>query len=238
MSTPVPGISARISFAACNPSSVCVGGIRTSTIATSGLWARTFRRRSSLSPAWPTTSKPASPSRRTTPSRSSTESSAITTLISRPSLFDQGSYEFARQLAFRHEPAGPAAADKGTEVRAVAARCEHDLRVGLHAGEARRHVESVDVRQVHVEEHELGLELGGGLQAGRAALGLPDHLEALGLEQQARARTEGGVVVHDQDGVGHNTDSARNRLIRPYGYPYLGPPIAPRIRLPACCGGA
>ena len=40
------------------PSSVWVGGMRTSTMATSGLCARTFRSRSSASPAWPTTSKP------------------------------------------------------------------------------------------------------------------------------------------------------------------------------------
>src|SRR4051794_4610649 len=55
--------------------------MRTSTIAASGLWARTLRSRSSASPACPTTSKPASSSRRTTPSRSSTESSATTSLI-------------------------------------------------------------------------------------------------------------------------------------------------------------
>ena len=51
------------------------GGIRMSTIATSGLWARTLRSSSSASPAWPTTSIPASSSRRAAPSRSSTESS-------------------------------------------------------------------------------------------------------------------------------------------------------------------
>ena len=38
--------------AARSPSSVCVGGMRTSTIATSGLWAPTLRSRSSASPAW------------------------------------------------------------------------------------------------------------------------------------------------------------------------------------------
>ena len=44
--------SRRISAAARRPSSVCVGGMRTSTIATSGLWALTLRSRSSASPAW------------------------------------------------------------------------------------------------------------------------------------------------------------------------------------------
>ena len=63
---------ARIVAAARRPSSVCVGGIRMSTIATSGLWARTLRSRSSASPAWATTSMPASSSSRATPSRSRT----------------------------------------------------------------------------------------------------------------------------------------------------------------------
>ena len=53
--------------------------MRTSTIATSGLWALTLRSRSSASPAWPTTSIPASSSSRATPARSRTESSASTT---------------------------------------------------------------------------------------------------------------------------------------------------------------
>ena len=75
----MPGCSARIWCAARRPSSVCVGGIRTSTTATSGLCAPTLRSRSSASPAWPATSKPDSSSRRARPSRSSTESSATTT---------------------------------------------------------------------------------------------------------------------------------------------------------------
>ena len=48
---PVPGSDARISAAARIPSSECPGGIRMSTIATSGLWARTLRSNSSESPA-------------------------------------------------------------------------------------------------------------------------------------------------------------------------------------------
>ena len=65
--------------AARSPSSVCVGGMRTSMTATSGLCAPTLRSRSSASPAWPATSKPESSSRRHRPSRNSTESSATTT---------------------------------------------------------------------------------------------------------------------------------------------------------------
>ena len=54
----MPGCSARIRCAARRPSSVWVGGMRTSTTATSGWCAPTLRSSSSASPAWPTTSKP------------------------------------------------------------------------------------------------------------------------------------------------------------------------------------
>src|SRR5919197_56652 len=45
--TPVPGCFARISCAARRPSSVCVGGMRMSTMATSGEYERTLSRSSS-----------------------------------------------------------------------------------------------------------------------------------------------------------------------------------------------
>ena len=59
--------STRICCAATRPSSVCVGGIRMSTIATSGRVSATRRRSSSAVPALPTTSKPASSSSRSEP---------------------------------------------------------------------------------------------------------------------------------------------------------------------------
>src|SRR3954451_2922292 len=121
--------------AARRPSSVCVGGIRTSTTATSGLWAPTFRIRSSASPAWPTTSKPDSSSRRTRPSRRRTESSATTTrvLIGRADyLREQLLYAIARKLRLRDEASSPRTAHERAEIRAVPARDEdHGGRVGI-----------------------------------------------------------------------------------------------------------
>src|SRR4051794_15964098 len=78
-SMPMCGNSARMMRAACRPSSLWPGGMRTSIRTTSGRCARTLRSRSSRSPAWPTTSKPACSSTRTVPARSRTESSAMTT---------------------------------------------------------------------------------------------------------------------------------------------------------------
>ena len=77
MPTAVP-CSARMASAARRPSSVWVGGIRMSTIATSGRCSRTAASSSSAVQAWATTLNPASTSRRAMPSRSSTESSART----------------------------------------------------------------------------------------------------------------------------------------------------------------
>src|SRR4051794_13683741 len=79
--TPTPGCSSRIFSAACRPSSVCVGGIRRSTIATSGPCSPTDSTSASPSSACATTSNPASVSSSATPSRSSIVSSARTTRI-------------------------------------------------------------------------------------------------------------------------------------------------------------
>src|SRR5262245_33141395 len=73
------GWSRRISVAATSPSSAYPGGIRTSTIATSGTYERTLSIRSGAFPARPTTSCPASRSSEAMPSRSSASSSAMTT---------------------------------------------------------------------------------------------------------------------------------------------------------------
>ena len=63
---------------------MCVGGMRMSTIATSGRVSSTRRSSSSAFAALPTTSIPASASRRASPSRKSISSSAITTRMAAP----------------------------------------------------------------------------------------------------------------------------------------------------------
>src|SRR5262245_33026791 len=75
-STPTPGWSARMRCAATSPSSVNVGGMRMSTIATSGCRCATSVRRSSALPTCPTIVKPASVSRRAIPWRMTGASSA------------------------------------------------------------------------------------------------------------------------------------------------------------------
>ena len=79
------GACRRISCAATRPSSVCVGGIRMSTIATSGrVSSHAPKKLVRARPPCRRPASPASPSRRARPSRSSVSSSAITTRTAAP----------------------------------------------------------------------------------------------------------------------------------------------------------
>ena len=71
-------------------------------------------------------------------------------------------------------------------------------RVGA-AGEPRGDVEAVDVGQLYVEQHDLGVEPAGLGQRLGSVSGLADHVEALGFEQYARTGAKRRVVVDDQD---------------------------------------
>src|SRR5205814_4347659 len=93
-----------------------------------------------------------------------------------------------RQLGFRNEASSPAARDEGAEVGAVTARDEDDGRPGAAVREAGGDLEAVEVRELHVEEHDLRRELGDRSERRRTVRGLADHLEALGLEERTRIR--------------------------------------------------
>jgi hypothetical protein len=83
-STPVPGKSRRSVSAARSPSSLCVGGIRMSTTATSGRCSATAASSASPSDTAAQIVCPRSSSSRVSPSRSSAASSAITTRTTTP----------------------------------------------------------------------------------------------------------------------------------------------------------
>src|SRR5215469_15174446 len=107
---PVPGWSRRIAIAARSPSSVWSGGIRTSTIATSGLCSATAARSASASPTAATTSCPRSVRISVSPALITAASSAMTTrsisTISRTSWRASG---VGRQFHGHHRgPAGRA----------------------------------------------------------------------------------------------------------------------------------
>src|SRR4029453_616986 len=89
------------------------------------------------------------------------------------------------------------------EVCKVAARCEDDRGSRSVGREPGRDLQSVDVRELHVEQHHVRMQLVDRLERGLAVLGLADHPVALGLEQHARARPEARVIVDYEDGPGH-----------------------------------
>ena len=66
------------------------------------------------------------------------------------------------------------------------------------APELRGHLEAVHPGQAEVAEHDLGMELAGGLHA-VAAGGGQLHLVAGELQEVAHHRRRVGVVLHDQD---------------------------------------
>src|SRR5699024_10600495 len=87
ISTPTSGCSCLMRRAASSPSLLCVGGMRTSTMASRGRWLATAVSSWSPSPTEATTAIPSSSSRLRTPSRSSTASSARTTSSAVPVRF-------------------------------------------------------------------------------------------------------------------------------------------------------
>ena len=113
--------------------------------------------------------------------------------------FEERQESRPRQLGLRDEASRPAALDERAEVGAVAARDEDDGGPAAAVRQAGGDLEAVDVRELHVEQHELRRELGGSSKRGRPVLGLADDLEALGLEQRPGVRPEARVVVDDQN---------------------------------------
>ena len=76
--------------------------------------------------------------------------------------------------------------------------------------QARGDLEAVDVGQLHVEQHDLGVQrTRAASMPVDAVLGLTDDLVALGFEQRARAAAEARMVVDDEHGHGHRDESCQ-----------------------------
>ena len=88
-------------------------------------------------------------------------------------------------------------------VQRVARRDQDDVDAGLLPADPPRDLEAADVRQADVEQDEVGSQLAGGGQRGRAVGGLADDGPAVALQRAARHGPEAGVVVDDEDGAGH-----------------------------------
>src|SRR5436305_11180804 len=152
------------------------------------------------------------------PSRSRTESSATSTR--RPSSsagrgspgrsvpsanggIENGTEALAREVCLGHEPSGPGGLDQRTEVSAVTTGDQDHHGTWLIVAHTAGDLEAVDVRQLDVEQDQVGSERPALLDRRAPVLSLADDVEALRLEQQLGARAEGGVIVDDQDRRGH-----------------------------------
>ena len=192
------------SRAATRPSSVWVGGMRMSTIATSGLCMATCRSRSSAVPDWATTSKPDSSSRRTTPSRSRTESSAITTL--------HRVAEHRDRVAQRREIAREAVCEELVDVLRLGQACEA-------MGAEVAHCESGAVEQRRRREQDLAAVT--GRPDPRGAVDVDARVAVLGhdrlpvwMPMRTRTSRSSGPRVLDRAPAGASTAAATASLER------------------------
>src|SRR4051794_7959123 len=217
-------------IAARRPSSVRVGGIWMSTTATSGLWAPTLRRRSTASPAWPTTSKPASSSRRAMPSRKRAWSSPITIRTcgaSRSERYSSGGglpqrvHRRARQGLLRDEAERAGAPQERGDLLVRVRRGEDDPRRRLLPGQRRGNREAVHIGKVHVEQHRVGMERARCAQRRCAVARFADDRVAAILEQRPRELPESRMIVDHEHRPNHLDDAPNRRRAAQCGYPEI-----------------
>ncbi len=153
------------------------------------------------SPAWATTSKPASPSNRAMPSRRSTESSA-STIRSGHGTGIRARIAAPDSSSLGMNPRTRLAVSRGPYVAGIPAGGQDDERRRAVHGELASDIEALDVRA-------------GRCRAGRGRVGgfgrprdrispsaaSPSDLEAVGSEEGARLHAEAGGVIDDEDGV-------------------------------------
>src|SRR5215203_6784734 len=204
-------------IAARSPSSVLSGGMRMSTTATSGLWAPTLRRRSTASPAWPTTSKPASSNNRTMPSRRRAWSSPTTTRIYQASRFERYSSHTgipertdpgSCQRLLGDEPQRSRAPQQRADRFVDVGRGEDDPRRRLLPGQRRSNRKAVHVGQVHVEQHAVRMQVASGPQRRRPVARLADDRVAAILEQRPRELPESRMIVDYEHCPNHGLHGA------------------------------
>jgi hypothetical protein len=96
------------------------------------------------------------------------------------------------------------------ELGLVVGRGHHD---GRGAGQALGHGEAAHVRQVDVEQDELGREIAGQRERSGAVRRLADDVVARVEQQPAGDGAEGRMVVDDEDTTGHRRSVAHCRAI-------------------------
>ena len=80
-------------------------------------------------------------------------------------------------------------------------------------------LEAIEIRELHVEQHDIWPELLGGPDCGSAVPGFAYNIEAFGRKQGASKRSEPVVVVHDQNRLAHLTKRRTDSPSRHRGAP-------------------
>src|SRR5689334_11616602 len=215
---PTAGWLRRIAIAARRPSSVWSGGIRTSTIATSGSWAATAASSASASPTAATISWPRSARISVRPALITAASSAMTMRMAAAFSGVGGQFDGdGRGAALRtaHLDAAVHGADPLGEAAQAAVRYRAgaaDAVVGdadpQQAGDVHGFERSVQRAAVpgHVGEQFGGREVRDGLDRGRGPLGdVGDQLDGYRAAVRQRGERVGQAVVEHRrvDAAGH-----------------------------------
>ena len=85
----------------------------------------------------------------------------------------------------------------------IAGRCQKDSRWTGAAQDALANLESIDVRELDVQEDKVGIAGPTELERLGAARGLADNRHAARLDKCARDRTEACVIIDNQHRPGH-----------------------------------
>jgi hypothetical protein len=117
----------------------------------------------------------------------------------------------SRPIALRDESARRRRAEARAERGGVTARDQHHGRRVERLGETRCHDESINVRELDVEQDNLRPELRDCPEHAFPIGTLADNVVPFGLEQRARRRPEHLVVVDDQHGRTHRSILAHAR---------------------------
>jgi hypothetical protein len=70
-------------------------------------------------------------------------------------------------------------------------------------------VKAVQVRELDVEQDDVGLQVGYGRDRRRAVGRLANNVETRRLQQRTRRRSEGGVIIDDEDRPAHAVTVAK-----------------------------
>jgi len=90
-------------------------------------------------------------------------------------------------------------------------RDQHDRWRVRVDGQPPSNLEPVEIRKLHIDKHEVRVELLHGPERGGSVAGLADHLKALRLQKCSGEGAETRVVVNDENRSGHASEASHRQ---------------------------